>query len=448
MQPDSTPQPMAISRRQFLTLAGVGVAGATLVGPLQNLFARSATGQSILTTGYGSLIKDPQGILDLPAGFQYRVFSRTGEKMSDGATVPAMHDGMAAFSGPNNTTILVRNHELSPGASNPVVAGRRYDPLGTGGTTTLVLDPDRQLIRHYVSLAGTSRNCAGGPTPWGSWLTCEETVSTPSQNSPGNPQNVEAAHGYVFEVPATATGPVEPVPLKAMGRFYHEAVAIDPATGIVYLTEDRLDGRFYRFIPTQPGKLAAGGVLEALRIKDQPQVNTASGFPIGKPVAVEWVKIDDPDPAEDTVRGQAFSKGAAQFTRGEGLAYSKGEIYFTCTNGGARGAGQIWRYIPGVNAQSGGTLELFVESTDPNILDFPDNLISSPTGDLLVCEDGMAGNNLIGITPKGQLYTFAHNAMNDSEFAGICFAPDGQTMFVNIQTPGMTVAVWGPWARG
>jgi secreted PhoX family phosphatase len=447
MQPDNIPKPMAISRRQFLTLAGVGVAGASLASPLQNFLTRSANGQAVRTTGYGPLAKDPQGILELPAGFQYRIFSRTGDQMSDGTQVPSHHDGMAAFAGPKNTTILVRNHELSPGSRYPVIANRRYDPLGAGGTTTLIVNAERKLVRDYVSLAGTVRNCAGGPTPWGSWLTCEENVSTPAQNLLGNPLNVEAAHGYVFEVPAAATGPVEPIPLKAMGRFYHEAVAVDPRTGIVYQTEDRIDGRFYRFIPTQSGKLAAGGGLEALRIKDQPQVNTTSGFPIGKPVAVEWVKIDDPDPAEDSVRGQAFSKGAAQFTRGEGIVYSKGEIYFTCTNGGAKGAGQVWRYIPGATALEGGTLELFIESPDPDILDFPDNLIVAPTGDLLICEDGTAGNNLVGITPKGQLYTFGRNVLNASEFAGICFSPDSQTMFVNIQDPGMTLAIWGPWAK-
>jgi uncharacterized protein len=441
---------MLISRRRFLTAAALGTAGTALAHPLQQLYARAVAGQSLVAKGYGSLVRDPQGVIDLPTGFRYQIFSRTGDKMADGNRVPGNHDGMAAFAGPNNTTILVRNHELNPDAPIGTVApaAKTYDARGKGGTTTLVINSERQLVRDFVSLAGTSRNCAGGPTPWGSWLTCEEVVSTPATNQPGSLLNVEQPHGYIFEVPASATGPVEPIPLKAMGRFYHEAVAVDPGTGIVYETEDRIDGRFYRFIPNQPGKLAAGGVLEALRIQGQPRAITTTNFPVGQKLPVEWVKIEEPDPAEDTLRGEAYQKGAAQFSRGEGMCYSKGSIYFTCTNGGGKGCGQVWRYIPGKTAQEGGAIELLVESTDPTVLDFPDNLVMAPSGDLVICEDGSGGNNLVGLTPQGQLYTLAHNALNQNEFAGVCFAPDGQTLFVNIQDPGMTLAIWGPWGYG
>jgi secreted PhoX family phosphatase len=412
--------------------------------PFHNLVSRASGGQSITAKGYGELIKDPKGILDLPKGFQYRLLSSTGKKMSDGTAVPGSLDGMAAFRGPNNTTILVRNHELSPGSREPVVAAanRLYDPRCSGGTTTLIISPDRRLVKEYVSLAGTVRNCAGGPTPWGSWITCEEDTSTPSLF----PSIVEAPHGYAFEVPATATAPVTPVPLKAMGRFRREAVSIDPKTGIVYQTEDRPDGAFYRFIPNQPGKLAAGGTLEALKIKGQPQANTAINFPVGKPVAVEWVKLDTPDPKEDTLRQEALAKGAALFTRGEGICYSKGEFFFTATNGGASGGGQVWRYRPGKTAQEGGLLDLFVESPSKDLLDFPDNLEMAANGDLVICEDGTNGNRVMGITPQGKLYTIANNAFNQAEFAGVCFSADGQTLFVNIYEPGMTLAVWGPWA--
>lgn len=446
---------MALSRRQFFTLAGASAAGTVLVSPLKALYAREAQGKSIRGRGYGPLQPDPNGLLDLPRGFQYRAFSRTGDMMSDGNPVPGDHDGMAAFAGPRKTTILVRNHELSPDEfTKPKVvapAFKQYDPLSRGGTTTLIVGSDRKLIKDYASLAGTYRNCAGGPTPWGSWISCEENTSTPD-TAPGS---VLKMHGYNFEVPISATGPVDPIPLVAMGRFNHEAVAVDPKTGIVYETEDQRDGLFYRFIPNQPGKLSAGGVLEALKIKGMPQAKTFAGFPVGQPMEVEWVRIDNPNPTTDTVRLEGFAKGATQFTRGEGIWYGKGEFYFCCTNGGSidpitgqtNGLGQVWRYVPGKTPQDGGAIELFVEPNNQSVLDSPDNIVVSPFGDLFICEDGDGEQFVVGVTPQGELYSFARNAINDREFAGACFSPDRQTMFVNIQDPGITFAIWGPWRR-
>jgi uncharacterized protein len=439
---------MGLSRRQFFTLAGAGAATAVLASPLKALYAQQAKGQLVRGGGYGALVPDPNGLLDLPKGFQYRAFSRTGDIMSDGNPVPADHDGMAAFPGANNTVILVRNHELSPTETNKpgliAPANKQYDSKNRGGTTTLIIGPNRKLISHYASLAGTNRNCAGGPTPWGSWISCEETTETPTSQ----PINLKR-HGYNFEVPATATGLVDPVPLIAMGRFNHEAIAVDPKTGIVYQTEDRGDGLFYRFIPNQPGKLQAGGILQALKIQGKPGVDTSNKstatIPVGQPMAAEWVTINNPDPDQDTVRVEGYNKGAARFTRGEGIWYGNGEFYFTCTDGGVAKAGQVWRYVPGKTAQQGGTIELFVEPNDPNILDAPDNIVIAPTGDLIVCEDGPNNQYVVGVTPKGQLYQFARNAINSSEFCGACFSPSGQTMFVNIQDPGITFAIWGPW---
>ncbi len=439
---------MSLSRRQFFTLAGASAAGAVLMSPLEALYTKAARGQLVSGGGYGPLIPDPNGLLDLPRGFQYRAISRTGDMMNDGNPVPGGHDGMGAFPGPNNTTILIRNHELSPNSATQVV-GLKYDNLCKGGTTTLIVGANRQIQSHFASLAGTYRNCAGGTTPWGSWISSEENTSTPATNDPVNTTgNVNQRHGYNFEVPANAKTTVTPVPLKAMGRFNHEAVAIDPKTGIVYETEDRGNGLFYRFIPNQPGKLVEGGVLEALKIKGMPQAITKTNFPVRQPMQVEWVRIDNPDPDTDTVRVEGFSKGAAQFTRGEGIWYGNGEFYFCCTDGGAAGRGQVWRYVPGKTAQEGGTLELFVEPNNVNVLDSPDNIVVAPFGDLIICEDGSGEQFVVGVTPKGELYQFARNAINNSEFAGACFSPDGQTMFVNIQTPGTTFAIWGPWAKG
>lgn len=444
-----------VSRREFVSLVGASAAGTILVSPLKALYAREAQGQSIRSRGYGALRPDPNGLLDLPRGFQYRAFSRTGDMMSDGSLVPGDHDGMAAFAGPRDTTILIRNHELSPDeVTKPKVEApvdKQYDTLSRGGTTTLIVGSDRKLIKDYASLAGTYRNCAGGRTPWGSWISCEETTATPA-TAPGS---VLKMHGYNFEVPISAKSPVDAIPLVAMGRFNHEAVAVDPKTGIVYETEDQRDGLFYRFIPNQPGKLSAGGVLEALKIKDRPQAKTFADFPVGKPMQVEWVRIENPNPATDTVREEGFAKGAAQFTRGEGIWYGKGEFYFCCTNGGSvdpttgstNGLGQVWRYVPG-RTNKGGTIELFVEPNNKSVLDSPDNIVVSPFGDLFICEDGDGEQFVVGVTPKGKLYHFARNAINDREFAGVCFSPDGRTMFVNIQDPGITFAIWGDWRRG
>jgi uncharacterized protein len=451
---------MAFSRRKFFALAGTTAATLVIGENLKGLRA-IAQGSSSTTYGYGPLIKDPNGLLDLPAGFQYKAFSRTGDLMSDGNPVPGGHDGMAAFPGPNRSVILVRNHELSPNSSTGVI-GNKYDELCKGGTTNLVINSNRELVRDYASLAGTYRNCAGGPTPWGSWISCEENTSTP-ETTPAtieqpansgifvpNPNRVTKRHGYNFEVPALLKpkkGTVEPIPLKEMGRFNHEAVAVDPRTGIVYQTEDSGTGLFYRFIPNKPGYLQEGGVLEALAIVGLFREYTNTGFPVGQKYQAEWVRIEDFDPAQDTVRLEGASKGAAIFTRGEGIWYGNGEFYFCCTDGGSARKGQVWRYIPGRTAKEGGTIELFVEPNDESVLDGPDNIVVAPFGDLLLCEDGDDEQFVVGVTPDGGLYQFARNAINDREFAGACFSPDNQTLFVNIQTPGITFAIWGPWDK-
>jgi secreted PhoX family phosphatase len=382
--------------------------------------------------------------------------------MDDGFVVPAAHDGMGAFNGPNGTTILVRNHELSfsdldkgpfgRGASlrSRLDSARLYDAAPTpGGTTTLVYDTQqKKLERHFLSLAGTSTNCGGGPTPWGSWITCEETVQRANAT-------YQQDHGFNFEVPSGAQGPVDPIALKAMGRFKHEAVAVDPQSGIVYQTEDQEDSLFYRFIPAQGGALAAGGRLQALVIREIKSANTSNWnqttIQPGRSVDVEWIDIQDVESPKDDLRLQGFAKGAARFARGEGMFAGQGMIYFVCTNGGSARAGQIWRYAPSRfegaprEAEEPGRLQLFIESNDGTILEMADNITIAPWGDLVVCEDGQGGNRVLGVSPKGEIYTLAKNALNSSEFAGGIFSPDGTTLFVNIQSPGMTLAITGPW---
>jgi secreted PhoX family phosphatase len=286
-------------------------------------------------------------------------------------------------------------------------------------------------------------------TPWNSWLSCEEIF----QNSSFT---LAKKHGYVFEIPASAEQKVtKPVPLKALGRFVHEAVAVDPRTNIIYQTEDKLDGLVFRFIPDRPGHLEEGGRLQCLSIGSQPKLDTRNWgekkVGLGDVLPVRWLDLEDVDPNKDDLRFQGFERGGALFASGEGMDYFQGMVYFDCTNGGPIKAGQIWRYVPslyegtGKESESPGTLELFVEFNDRNICENPDQMTGTPWGDLLVCEDGFGEQYLVGVTPQGKIYRFARNAQDESEFAGICFSPEGSTAFVNYLNAGFTFAITGPW---
>ena len=424
--------------------------------------------------GYGPLIPDPKGVFDLPKGFSYRILSKVGDEMSDGLLVPGLPDGMAAFPQPDGRIVIVMNHELSPqhiGISPFGPMNERLDKVdrtkiydtrdGTlsslGGTTNLVYNPATgEVEKQFLSLIGTERNCAGGTTPWGSWVTCEESNIVKSEF-------FQKDHGYNFEVPATSEqGLVEPIPLIAMGRFRHEAVAVEPNSGVVYQTEDMWDGLIYRYIPDVKGELAKGGTLQALVIRgSSSSVDTrnwgeagAPNFPRSKSVEVEWVDLDEVESPKDDLRYRGKDRGAAVFARGEGMWYENGELYFACTNGGAKRTGQVFRYIPSPNegtlleSDEPARLELFVESDDKDILQNCDNLTVAPTGDLFIAEDALDDpSRLIGVTPDGQCFTFASNPYNSSELAGVCFSPDGATMFLNIQETGLTLAIDGPWSQ-
>ncbi|HZF45645.1 MAG TPA: alkaline phosphatase PhoX, partial [Sphingomonadaceae bacterium] len=314
-------------------------------------------------------------------------------------------------------------------------------PVLPGGTTTIVLDAATlEVESQFRSLGGTIRNCAGGTTPWGSWLTCEEFVAKAGGR-------LGQDHGYIFEVPAAATGPVDPVPLKAMGRFNHEAACVDPASGTVYLTEDREDGLLYRFIPKVPGQLAEGGHLQALALENG--VTDSRNWKgtlaqLGEWYAVKWVDIDVPDSPEDDLRQQGAAKGATLFARGEGLHMGEGELYFCCTSGGAAQLGQIFRLKP---ETGGDRLQLFFESVSSEQFNFGDNLTVASNGHLVACEDqytDVVDNHLRGITPAGEAYTLGRLRMQ-TELAGACFSPDGKTLFVNAFSPTTTFAITGPW---
>ena len=449
-----------LDRRGFILNAGAAGVGALA---FRGFTSRAAFLGSISSgaVDYGPLFPAKTNntgelLLALPKGFQYTVFGKTGSRMSDGRATPRAHDGMAAFQ-VNNELRLVRNHEVNTplGSRGAAIGANAYDPFAGGGTTTLVIDPvTREIVLDFVSLSGTTVNCAGGPTPWNSWISCEEIVIGParSKNDLGQDQGeFEQHHGYCFEVPADANTPVNPIPLKAMGRFHHEAIAVDPATDVVYLTEDRPAAGFYRFIPKRKGKLAEGGRLQMLAVKGSPNFDTRTKQKSGVPHKAIWVDIPNPDPPEAekdilAVYRQGIASGAATFARLEGCLYGNRRIYFDSTSGGDKKLGQVWEYVP--TDKDSGTLTLLFEPTEPSLLNMPDNLCLNRNGNVVICEDNGVSVHLRVMNQEGRFGTLAKNIVpgyDNREFAGVTMSPDFKTLFVNIQIPGMTFAIWGPW---
>jgi len=481
-----------LTRRRFVQGSTAAAGGLALASPLSALAANSAEAKrgrgARRALGYGDLRptrEQGSGLeyLELPRGFKYRIISRQGQPMSDGNPTPGIFDGMAAFRGPNGTTVLIRNHEnrSRPGEIPVVVPrGKRYDqdPNTRGGNTKLVVGGrrgDPRVIESFAVLGGTHTNCAGGVTPWNTWITCEETFLYGSAAEPGELPGSGVPHGYSFEIPADATRPVEPIPIRDAGRFSHEAVAwLD---GVLYETEDRGDCAFYRYIPDRMprefGDLASfDGTLEALIVRGRPNFDANTASP-GESYPVEWVKIEEPNPDTDIVRKEAQSKGAAIFDRAEGAWSSDRRIYFDCTSGGEAQLGQLWEYTPrgggggggGGGDGNSGRLRLIYESTSKEELENPDNLVLVPaTGDVFLQEDSDEDQFVRGVNRRGRIYDFAHTLLNDFEFCGGCFSPDGQTFFLNQQggrqtggetgsdprnppneSAALTYAIWGPF---
>jgi secreted PhoX family phosphatase len=453
-----------MNRRSFLKTAAAAAASV----PFHALAARAdarvggtATG-ALRATRYGPLIEaldETTGLplLKLPEGFRYTTFGWAGDTMADGQRTPGNHDGMGAFAAGPGRVRLVRNHETDKGTPFSPVA---YDQEACGGTTTIEFDTDAgRFVSARASLSGTLRNCAGGPTPWGSWLTGEETIESAAR-----------PHGYVFEVPADGFG--DPTPLRDMGRFSHEAIAVDPATGYLYQTEDpgasvmsflggsRHKSGFYRFVPNVNGRLAAGGQLFMLKVRQTRKADLGKSYSNGTTFDVDWVRIptaDDPGgrTSDDFVWSQGRAQGAATFARLEGCWYGNGKVFIVATDGGI-GQGQVWEYDP-----SAETISLLFESPGKHVLNKPDHLTVSPRGGVVLCEDGGGDEFLHGLTRDGEIFAFAQNNVTlrgernglsgdfrGAEWAGPCYSPDGRWLFANIYEPGITVAITGPWQSG
>jgi secreted PhoX family phosphatase len=465
---------MQFSRRHLIAASAAGLAMAGLGRFAGSRGQAAPVGPGSYRSevfGYGPLIEDQAGVFDLPEGFSYTVLSEAGMPMSDGFLTPHKLDGMGCFTGGPDRVRLVRNHEITssdldigpfgPGRAlaGRVAADRAYDRTGegvplSGGATTLVYDlKARRLVSDHLSLTGTLVNCAGGVTPWGSWLSCEETTQAKGAE-------LGKDHGWVFEVPAGGAGLAEPLPLEGLGRFRHEAAAVDPRTGVVYLTEDEPDGDglFYRFLPNDRRRLAAGGRLQALALPEGADAdlrNRSGGYwKAGDWRQARWIDLDGVDNPDEDLRYRGHHAGATYISRGEGVRFADGDVFVSATSGGPKGYGQILRYRPSpAEGQPGekdapARIQLFCEPQDPKLLEMCDNITISPWGHVIVCEDKASGgeNFLRGVTPDGRLYAIARRP-GGTELAGVCFSPDGTTLFLNAYFPGTTLAVTGPWGR-
>lgn len=473
---------MPISRRDLINRAALGGVGLVVAGRGEVLrtaapawadasASSAAGGLPPDFRGYGPLVDDPAGRLALPEGFRYRIVSYAGRtRLESGHYTPERHDGMATFPRPGGGTVIVYNHEVKgEGPVHPVphIDGYVYDRGTGGGTTTLEVSRRGERSAEWVSLAGTFHNCAGGRTPWDTWLSCEETETRAGWGV------ADKDHGYVFEVdPYRQKRNRDPQPIKALGRFPHEAAVVKRRRGQIFQTEDaqKPNGLFYRWTAPRSVKLGPGvlrglpadaGHLRALRASDSAgrHIDDLSRITaVGTRLESDWVDVPDRGARETSIRDQLRDSEVTRGRKLEGAWRADGGVYFVSSyardeSPGTPHDGQVWFHDPGARR-----LELVLRFAvnprpgEPGRYDGPDNITVSPYGGLLIAEDGRGLAHLIGVNDKGKTYPIARNQLafapgTKPEFCGPCFSPDGTWLFANLQAPGIMYAITGPWGR-
>ena len=373
------------SRDQTDAVEAVGATGSAAV-PGAPALQFAPTGSA-----YGPLRDpDPNGVR-LPAGFWSRIVARSGDPIGPGGYVwHRWPDGASVFAQPDGGWVYVSNSEV---------------PLGLGGVGMLRFAADASVIDAKSLLTGTSSNCSGGPTPWGTWLSCEEVEG-----------------GRVFEVDPLGVKP--PAERPALGRFVHEGAAVDPTSSVVYLTEDQPDGRFYRCKLTTPGNLATG----LLQVAE-----------VGPGNVVIWHDVPDPLATTTTTRTQV--PASTPFLGGEGIWYTATGPAWTTKHDN-----KVWHYDPATKVVS----VLYDSATYPDpVLSGVDNLTAWPGGGLLVCEDG-GDMQVVGLGPDGSLSPVLQIVgQATSELTGIGLSPAHDRLYVSSQRGtdgrGLIYEISGPW---
>lgn len=406
----SSRHPARLERRDFLK-ASLASCGLVTLGsgtawaqglPATPANATPADGlRAILSVAaIGQLLPADANGIRLPEGFRSRVIARSGQPVAaSGYVWHNAPDGGSCVPTGDGGWIYVSNAELSNRA---------------GGVSAVVFDAGGAVVNAYRICGNTSRNCAGGLTPWGTWLTCEEVD-----------------RGRVLECdPRGVNGPVV---RQVLGAFQHEAAACDPATGFVYLTEDEPDGRLYRFRPTQAGNLSAG-VLEVARL-------SGAG-----PLSVQWLTVPNPNPSSRQTRTRYQVRSSTAFNGGEGCWYHNGAVYIT-----TKGDNRVWALDLGA-----GLMDIVYDDSTSStpVLTGVDNVTVSSTGSIYVAEDGGDMQVCVIDSTRAVAPILQVTGQASSEITGVAFSPDGTRLYFSSQrgttgssSGGITYEVTGPFSN-